>query len=103
MTGSEKEGCMFRRLHYVHSSEVCEARACMICNEGLWEPSVEIYETEIMQKMPLESEPEGSPVIGCEDKCELDGKLHACSSVICESGECRVCFKGKWLSEKDFH
>jgi len=96
MVSSEKIGCMFRSLHFVHSSEVCEAERCMICNEGMWEESVEIY-TPIVHKMPLELETEEEIERECKGACDLGGKLLAGGSVICDRGECGVCFKGKWL------
>jgi len=103
MISSEKTGCMFRHLHFVHSSEVCENEGCMICNEGLWEQSIEIYSTHQVHEMPLELEPEEEQAVYREGKCELNGKIHAGGSVICEEGECGVCFKGKWLHSDELH
>jgi hypothetical protein len=97
MIGSEKTGCMFRHLHFVHDAEICEDEDCMICNEGLWEQSIEIYSAHKVHEMPLESEQEEDQAVYHEGECELHGKFLAGGSVICEGGECGVCFKGRWL------
>jgi len=62
-----------------------------------------IYNRPTVHKMPLELEPEEEQAVHHKGECELNGKLLAGGSVICERGECGVCFKGKWLHSDDLH
>ncbi len=88
-------GCMFRGLSFIHSSEACEAKRCMICNEGVWEQEDESFPSGVYDT-PLELE-EDLP-IACEmDECELDGEILSSGSVVCRQGDCGICFRGEWL------
>lgn len=95
MISSEKSGCMFRGQSFVHSSEVCEAQDCMICNEGVWDKRDEAFPPGVYE---TPSGLEEDPVMGCElDECELNGKFLSSGSVVCKRGDCGICFKGEWL------
>ena len=43
MERSSKSGCSFKDHLYPHDSEVCREGKCMICNDGKWEETDELF------------------------------------------------------------
>jgi len=43
MEPHEKEDCRMNGWYYAHGAEMCGDEACSICNEGIWESSMNIY------------------------------------------------------------
>lgn len=43
MDRSDKSGCLFEGRLYPHDSEVCTGTLCMICRDGDWEETTELF------------------------------------------------------------
>jgi hypothetical protein len=43
MESSEQNSCSFHGRNYSHDSEVCTDEECMICNDGKWENSSDLF------------------------------------------------------------
>lgn len=103
MASFKKKGCKLEDPHRAGGSQTCEAEECWTCSDGTSERGADVGDAPKMRNMAPELEQDKEAAPGCADSCELDGVYISSGSVVCQSGECGICFKNKWLHPTELH